>query len=172
MRLRSWKAVALALGLLCIGLVLLLMLGWRNWPQEALIILRPASGDELARHLSSNMAVGSLYLVAGKPDRLPEGWVPCAGQALPKQEYPELFAAVGDAYAHDSIASDRFALPDFHGAFAVNLLPGALPWPLELLSTGRHGHSNLVLGPTNMVRAVEGGTMVKTTEMLWVVKAR
>jgi microcystin-dependent protein len=115
------------------------------------------------------MAPGSLYLVAGKSEDLPKDWVPCAGQHLSRQDYPELFAVVGDAYAHGSVPADRFALPDFRGVFAVSLLPGALPWPVELLG-GPSGHSNLVLGPTNPI--VAGAESFEATEMMWVVKTR
>jgi hypothetical protein len=51
----------------------------------------------------------------------------------------------------------------FRGVFAVDLLPGALPWPVEVLG-GQSGHSNLVLGPANPI--VAGGESFRATEMM------
>ena len=169
MRIRSWKAAALILTTMCLVLLLLFVSSCRSGPQESLTILRPSRGDEWASHLTGNMAPGSLYLVAGGSEDLPKDWLPCAGQLLSRQDYPALFALVRDAYAHGSVPADQFALPDFRGVFAVNLLPGALPWPVEALG-GQSGYSNLVLGPTNPILA--GGASFKVTEMMWAVKAR
>lgn len=168
-RIRSWKVAAFTLAAMCILLLLLCISSCRSGPQESLIILRPGRGDEGATHLTGNMAPGSLYLVAGRSEDLPKDWLPCAGQLLSRQDYPDLFAVVRDAYAHGSVPADQFALPDFRGVFAIDLLSGALPWPVEALG-GQSGHSNLVLGPTNPIAA--GGESFQATEMMWVVKAR
>jgi hypothetical protein len=76
---------------------------------------------------------------------------------------------VGAAYTHGSVPAGQFALPDFRGMFALDLLPGALPW----WSGSQSGHSNLALGPANpIVAASESSAIVMATEMMWVVKAR
>jgi hypothetical protein len=169
MRVRSWKTAALTLAVMCLVLLVPFIPGCRSGPRESLTVLRFARQDEWASHLSDNMAPGSLYLVAGTADDLPKDWLPCIGQILNRQDYPELFAVVGAAYTHGSVAADQFALPDFHGMFALDLQPGALPWWLGSQS----GHSNLALGPANpIVAASESSAIVKATEMMWVVKAR
>jgi hypothetical protein len=154
--------------LLCLGLPFIAS-GCRSAPPEHLIVLRPERADQFAAMLSDNMAVGTLYLVAGNPDRLPAGWVACVGQDLLKEEYPELFAAIGLDFTRADTSPERFTLPRFCGAYAVELLPGSLPWFVDGQPTG---HSNLVLRAKSLVAPVNDGTSIKLMEMAWVVKAR
>lgn len=50
---------------------------------------------------------------------LPNGWMLCQGQIVPKTQFPELFAAIGHTYslAGDDILGTGFRLPDYRGMF-------------------------------------------------------
>lgn len=55
----------------------------------------------LARHIiayrpGKDIAVG--YILDFMGEKAPDGWLFCEGQKVGKQQYPELYAVVGDAY--------------------------------------------------------------------------
>lgn len=45
------------------------------------------------------------------------GWILCDGQALKKNEFPQLFAAIGFLYGHGQQGEDQFLIPDLRGYF-------------------------------------------------------
>lgn len=52
--------------------------------------------------------IGEVRVFAGT--YTPDGWLPCDGQVLSAEEYPDLFAVIGSRY--DSNGSRDFCLPD------------------------------------------------------------
>ena len=181
MKLRSWKAAALGLLVLCAFQLFVLVTGAASTP-EAVGVLNPARAEEMATHLSPDRSVGCLYLIAGGAESLPDGWVSCEGQALLKSEHPELFAILGDRHSDGALDAGHFALPDFRGVHAVDLGPAAFGPAIGLLSRFRVGgplHWNLRTGYAPLVSAAvemaetdAGEPLVTATELVLVVKAR
>lgn len=68
----------------------------------------------LLKELHKDMVpVGAIQAFA--MDNAPEGWLPCEGQPVLREEYAELFEAIGESYgAKDNI---QFNLPDLRGVF-------------------------------------------------------
>lgn len=57
--------------------------------------------------------VGTILPFAGSS--IPAGWLECAGQALSRATYPDLFAVIGTTYG--AATSETFNLPDLRGEF-------------------------------------------------------
>lgn len=57
--------------------------------------------------------VQDFFIPAGTPTILPDGWLLCNGGLLEKEQFPELFAVIGDkfCYRDDMDDQDRFRLP-------------------------------------------------------------
>ncbi len=49
----------------------------------------------------------------------PQGWLPCAGQKLPINQYQALYAILGTRYGGDGV--NNFALPDLRGRVPVHV---------------------------------------------------
>jgi hypothetical protein len=70
--------------------------------------------DAPAAAPSFGAPVGTIVQVIGQ--RPPAGWLFCYGQMVPKAEFPDLFAAVGDTYGRATRGTfGRFTLPDCRG---------------------------------------------------------
>jgi microcystin-dependent protein len=77
----------------------------------------PGGPQELARLKSGRVPVGTVVAFAGDArSGVPKGWLLCDGAEVSRDQYPELFAAIGTIYS----AGDRattFHLPDYRGLF-------------------------------------------------------
>ncbi len=60
---------------------------------------------------------GEIRMFAGPKEHIPEGWLLCDGSLLDKNEYVDLFNAIGNAWGDGDGDSQRFRLPDLRGAF-------------------------------------------------------
>lgn len=60
--------------------------------------------------------IGVVKEWAGLITKVPSDYLPCDGRSLSKNEYPELFDAIGFTYGG---LGEEFKLPDFRGRFAV-----------------------------------------------------
>lgn len=69
----------------------------------------------------SQMPVGSVVAFAGSASQIPADWLLCAGQALHKADYPELYAVLGithgAGYNAQSLPTGDFNVPDYRGLF-------------------------------------------------------
>ena len=59
--------------------------------------------------------IGSVVAFAGPSESVPSGWMICDGRKLPKDQYDELFHAIGTSWGGDG--SHDFYLPDLRGQF-------------------------------------------------------
>ncbi|MFO1076679.1 MAG: phage tail protein [Planctomycetota bacterium] len=136
---------------------------------DALLVLRTKS--DIATHLQRDAAIGTMHLVIGGVADLPAGWVACDGQAIPRKDYPELAAALGNQHARGA-EPDVLMLPDLRGVSALDLLPEAAPWVIRLLSDGRIFRPVLLLGDNNALKSQLDNGKMQITGATWVVKAR
>jgi len=58
---------------------------------------------------------GAIIPFAGKPDKIPDGWLLCDGTEYGVTGYPELFGVIG--YNWGSSGADLFRVPDLRGVF-------------------------------------------------------
>lgn len=72
------------------------------------------SGGLTAAAANALMPTGSVVAFAGRPDRVPSGWLLCDGRSLARSEHPALFDAIGTAHGGDGT---MFNLPDYRGRF-------------------------------------------------------
>ena len=75
--------------------------------------------------------IGEIKMFAGPTDKIPKNYELCTGQELKKDEYPLLYAVIGDMYneglcsggdgksAYDPPREGYFRLPDLRGRFIV-----------------------------------------------------
>jgi microcystin-dependent protein len=66
---------------------------------------------------------GTVTAFAGGGDSPPSGWLWCDGQAVSKNEFPDLFAAIGTV--HGGTGNPMFQVPDYRGLFLRGLDEGA-----------------------------------------------
>jgi len=66
---------------------------------------------------------GTVIAFAGADAAPPNGWLWCDGQAVSKNEFPELFAALGTSYG--GTGNPMFQVPDYRGRFLRALDEGA-----------------------------------------------
>ena len=64
---------------------------------------------------------GTVVAFAGRPDRVPAGWLLCDGRSVSREMYPTLFNAVGTAHGGDGTT---FTLPDLRGRVVVGVGAG------------------------------------------------
>ncbi len=88
-----------------------------------------ARSESESRTPASPWLVGELRAVV-VDDRAPrvaelrrQGWLVCAGQSVPRKDYPELYAAVGSSWG--GAPEDSFRLPDLRGHFRTGRLTPA-----------------------------------------------
>lgn len=72
------------------------------------------SGGLTTAAANALMPTGSVVAFAGRPDRVPPGWLLCDGRSVTRDAYPALFAAIGTAHGGDGT---NFNLPDYRGRF-------------------------------------------------------
>jgi microcystin-dependent protein len=68
------------------------------------------------------MEIGTVVLWAG--DSTPEHWLPCWGSEYSIEDYPELYAVIGDTFNHPGTPEGSFAVPDMGGNFPVGTFEG------------------------------------------------
>jgi hypothetical protein len=77
----------------------------------------PGGPQELARLKSGRVPVGTVAAFAGDArTTIPQGWLLCDGAEVSRDQYPELFAAIGTVYSAGNRAT-TFHLPDYRGLF-------------------------------------------------------
>lgn len=72
---------------------------------------------------SKEVPPGTVIAFAGAGQAPPEGWLWCDGQAVSKNEFPGLFAALGTSYG--GTGNPMFQVPDYRGRFLRGLDEGA-----------------------------------------------
>ncbi len=70
----------------------------------------------LEKSFREAIPTGTVLTFAG--ERFPAGWIPCDGRHLDKQEYSELYEAIGDRFGADTT---RFRIPDLRAGFIRGL---------------------------------------------------
>ncbi|HWT76562.1 MAG TPA: tail fiber protein [Mobilitalea sp.] len=99
----------------------------------------------------------------------PYGWLYCDGRSLPVEQYPALYAVIGNRYGGDSV---NFNLPNLNGRVAVGSIAGGASGGVEMVTlnsnqTPVHGHdlqanTNSVLPGANIPDANKGLGVVKS----------
>ena len=69
--------------------------------------------DYRVKGIQAKLPVGTILYYAGSTNHLPSDWKPCNGMALPRTQYPELYAFLGTTYG--SSHSSDFKVPSLHG---------------------------------------------------------
>ncbi len=86
-----------------------------------------ANGTIDAIHFNPTLALRALNptgtIVPFAGPNAPDGWFPCDGRFLSRQDYADLYAAIGQAWG--STASENFRVPDLQGVFLRGLDTGA-----------------------------------------------
>lgn len=49
-------------------------------------------------------------------DRVPQGWLPCNGQALETKKYSGLYGLIGNRFPQENTPAGTFRIPDFNSA--------------------------------------------------------
>jgi len=65
--------------------------------------------------MSQLVPVGAILSFAGEKNRIPEGWLPCEGQLVSNEKFPDLFSAIGTVWGGSG--TPNFYLPDLRGMF-------------------------------------------------------
>ena len=78
------------------------------------IQLKRLSEEMLRLHKTADVPVGTVVALAAS--KVPDGWLSCDGRTLNRDEYPELYAAIGDLYGRGA-GEGEFKLPDYRGMF-------------------------------------------------------
>lgn len=75
----------------------------------------------------SRVPAGIMQIWPHEIDKIPDGWLPCDGRAVNREEYPELFDAIGTKYGSGD-GSTTFNLPNLNDRVPVGVGPtvGAL----------------------------------------------
>ncbi len=67
-----------------------------------------------ARCAANGVPVGAILPFGGSLSNVPDGWLPCNGSSVLISNYPQLYAAIGNAWGH---SGTHFNLPDLRGLF-------------------------------------------------------
>ncbi|CAF3661324.1 unnamed protein product [Rotaria sp. Silwood1] len=71
-------------------------------------------------NLHSSALTGEIRLYSGNTSPLPQYWVFCHGQELPRLEYARLFSVIGVSYGNGD-GQTTFNVPDFRGRFPLGV---------------------------------------------------
>ena len=71
--------------------------------------------NEMARKFAELVPPGTIVAFGG--GTIPRGWMLCDGTDLRREDYPELFAAIGTAWGIGSTFTSTFQVPDLRGVF-------------------------------------------------------
>ena len=96
------------------------------------IATKAAEKNVMQRLLQQAVPVGTVLTFAC--EQLPDGWFPCDGRRLNKQEYKELYEAIGDRFGADTT---RFRIPDLRAGFIRGLdhsIHAALTYAIRIQS--------------------------------------
>jgi microcystin-dependent protein len=73
--------------------------------------------------------IGTVVAFAGPPDRIPQGWKLCNGEALNQQAYPDLYRTLQRTWGG---SGENFNLPDLRGTFLRGVDQGRSITPSEV----------------------------------------
>ena len=106
--------------------------------------------EHLANATLSALALppGVIMPFAGPVEKVPSGWLPCAGQTVSSTMYPELYANIGTTWGYDTNITENgvtyFKLPDFSNrtlwGAGTHLVGGYIEAGLPNI-TGRAGYA-------------------------------
>ena len=82
-------------------------------------------GDPGSSGSSGGLPIGGVTMWAG--DRCPDGYLWCDGGQLDKLAFPELYAAIGDAWSRNNVDFGKFRVPYLKGVFPLG---AGLAYPL------------------------------------------
>ena len=118
--------------------------------------------------------LGSIEIWAGSCEDLPENYMPCDGRVLFQEEYPDLYAVIGDRYVDNGrpggFPTGMFRIPDLRGRFVVGmdandedyaepgLYGGTKKVELTVDQMPSHAHELMFSAHVNGVRSEQGGT--------------
>lgn len=97
-----------------------------NWEQFG-DLTPPQAAEKFLLHLISFiersicMEIGTIVMFGS--DATPEGWLPCDGDVVSIDDYPELFAVIGESFGEQPTPS-TFVLPDMRWKFPYGAAPG------------------------------------------------
>jgi len=149
---RFWRRLAVALAVFCALLLSDILLGLRTSAEPGIRLY----GRGHMNGLTESMAVGTLVPVLGDGHALPEGWLPCQGQLVQREQYPELFSIL-----RQSEASGRAArLPDYRRMILLHL-------GIE----GMHGNLRIRAGSSQAAQRYTPSSL-QTDHLIWAIKAR
>lgn len=99
-------------------------------------------------------------------DKIPRGWLACAGQQLPINQNQALFAVIGTRYGGNGVTT--FALPDLRGRVGIHNINTGTPSGEEqvtLTTNAMPAHIHLAVGGTSVDGAFSavGNTWGTTT---------
>jgi hypothetical protein len=90
-------------------------LAFENLPKLVMLQNKVAALEEAKEALTQSL-VGSVVAYAGPT--APDGWLLCDGTAVSSQDFPDLFAVIGNAHGDgDDNEGPLFNLPDYRGRF-------------------------------------------------------
>lgn len=82
-----------------------------------------AVSAQTATSANNGNPAGVVLSFAGAPGKIPVGYLACDGSEVAVADYPELYAAIGDAWGGDG--GTNFNLPDLRGQFLRGMDNGA-----------------------------------------------
>ncbi len=104
------------------------LLGAASLSIVAICFARSTSKDSpppaLMFHTETEMwgptSVGTLHAYVGSAHDLPKTWLPCEGQTLRQENYPNLFRVLGRHWTNNEEGAGDFSLPDYRGMMTLN----------------------------------------------------
>lgn len=103
---------------------------------------------------------------------VPEGYFPCDGRTLAVQQYPALFAILGNRFGGDG--RTNFKIPDLRGQFAMGMGPGPGLTPRNLAASGGDQvvslTTNQMPNHTHQMNGLDGGVETFTPENAFLPK--
>ena len=118
----------------------------RIWASR-LVAIRPVKNVQPVAAFAS---VGQLCMRCWESP--PEGWLPCDGRAVSRQEYQQLFEVIKTVYGNDDDQT-TFRVPDLQGRFALGKGTGS---ECEFLLGAKGGKAQHVLLESEMPRHSHG----------------
>lgn len=94
--------------------------------------LTPAASNAL-------VPTGTVVAFAGRPERVPAGWLLCDGRSVTRAMYSALFDSIGTAHGGDGT---NFNLPDYRGRFLRGVDSGAMRDPDRTTRTAANPGGN------------------------------
>ena len=99
---------------------------------------------------------GKVEWFAGPEANVPAGWLVCDGSTVSREEYPRLFAVIGDTWGPGD-GSTTFDLPDLRGRFGIGTDGSTYPLG-QTGGSSSHSHSNPSTGSAGSHNHSQGNT--------------